>query len=94
MIGEKISPVLSEIEKALWEFEYNSGAKPEYTDDGFKAGIKIFISVLMDKMRDLQINENMDKETCLNMAQKAGEETRKLVKTYTNIDTHDLYDQN
>ncbi|PCI28436.1 hypothetical protein COB55_03885 [Candidatus Wolfebacteria bacterium] len=91
MIGKKLSPILSEIGDTILEFEVNSGAKPNFTDEGFRSGIKIFMSVLMDKMWELQENENMDMKDRINMSNKVGEDIRKLVKTYTNIDTHKLY---
>ena len=91
MIGKTISPILVDIETALWEFELNSGIKPESTTDGFRAGIKIFMSVLMDKIWELQQDEKITMEDRINMVQKAGEDVRKLVKTYTDIDCHELY---
>lgn len=95
MIGKKISPILVEIENTLWEFEANNeDIKPEYTDEGFRATLKIFMSVLMDKMWELQFNEKIDIKDRLNMAEKAGNDLRELVKTYTNIDTHEFYSDN
>ncbi|RLF56674.1 MAG: hypothetical protein DRN27_09235 [Thermoplasmata archaeon] len=91
MIGEKLSEVLVEIENTLWEFEANGGTKPEYTIDGFRAGIKIFMSVLMDRIWELQQDDKIDLQDRLNMANKAGEDVRKLIKIYTDIDTHELY---
>jgi len=91
MIGQKISPILSEIEQTLWEFEAAGGLKPEYTTEGFRGAIKIFMSALMDKMWELQQDETMDLETRAGMAEKAGNEVRDLVKKYTGIDCHDLY---
>ncbi len=91
MIGTKISPILEEIEDTLLEFEANVGMKPNFTDDGFRAGIKIFSSVLMDKIWELQEDENISIEDRIKMVQKVGEDIRKLVKTYTDIDTHKLY---
>lgn len=91
MIGKQISPILSEIEGALWDFEMHGGSKPEYDKDGFRAAMKIFMSVIMDKMWELQENESLSIEDRCNMANKVGEDIRKLVKTYTDIDTHDLY---
>ena len=92
MIGEKLSPILEEIEYTLWEFEVNVGLKPNYTTEGFRAGIKIFMSVLMDKIWKLQQDESIPIDDRINMAQKAGDDIRNLVKTYTNIDTHSLYE--
>jgi len=92
MIGEKLSPVLAEIEAALWEFEAEVGIKPEFSDEGFKAGVKIFMSVMMDKLYTLQSKENMPMEDRGNMAMKLGMDIRKLIKTYTDIDTHEMYE--
>lgn len=91
MIGKKLSPVLVEIEDTLWEFEANSGTKPEYTIDGFRSAIKIFMSVLMDKVWELQNNEKIPMEQRIEMVTKLGNDVRELVKTYTDIDTVDLY---
>lgn len=93
MIGKKISPILVEIEETLWEFEAYNGTKPEYTLDGFRASIKIFMSALMDKMWELQGNEKLSLEDRSAMAEKVGNEVRKLVKVYTDIDTHKLYEK-
>lgn len=90
-IGEDISPILKEIEDALWEFEANVGIQPLYTEDGFKAGIKIFLSVILDKMWDLQEKESMPMKDRALMVEKAGSSIRQLVKTFTDIDTHDFY---
>jgi len=91
MIGEKISPILVEIEETLWEYEAYSGLKPCYTPEGFRAAIKIFMSALMDCMWDLQEKESIPIEDRGKMATKAGNEVRKIVKTYTNIDTRKMY---
>lgn len=90
-IGEKLSPVLSEIEDTLWEYEAYNGSKPGYTIKGFRAAVKIFMSVLADKIWELQSDENIEMEDRLKIAQKCGEDVRKLVKVYTDIDTHKLY---
>ena len=89
--GEKLSPILTEIEDAVWEHDLAKIGKANYPNEAFRASIKIFMSILMDKMWELQCNENMSIEDKSNMAQKAGEDLRKMVKTYTGIDTHDFY---
>lgn len=91
MIGKRISPVLEQIENDLWMWEANEMVKPEYTQEGFRAAIKIFMSTLMDKAWNLQENENMDFPDRIKMVERAGQDVRKLVKTYTNIDTKELY---
>jgi hypothetical protein len=91
MIGEKISPILVEIEETLWEFEYYNGTKPNYTIEGLRASIKIFMSTMMDKIWELQEEEKIDPEDRVKMVEKLGNDVRNIVKTYVNIDTHDLY---
>ena len=92
MIGEVLSPILCEIEQKLTQFALvNSNVKPEYTDEALRASLQIFMSVLLDKMYSLQEDEQIDIDTRMDMATKSGEELRKIVKTYTGIDTHDMY---
>jgi hypothetical protein len=91
MIGKKLSPILSEIESALIEFEINVARPPEYTDEGFRASVKIFLSVMLDKMWKLQEDEGIDINTRADMAEKLGNEIRNIIRIYTNIDTHSLY---
>lgn len=91
MIGKKLSGILHEIELALLEFETNVARPPEYTDEGFRAAVKIFMSAMLDKMWKLQENEDIDINTRADMATKLGNELRNMVRVYTNIDTHNLY---
>lgn len=91
MIGKKLSGVLHEIESALLEFEANVARPPEYTDEGFRAAVKIFMSAMLDKMWKLQENEDIDIDARTDMATKLGNELRNMVRVYTNIDTHILY---
>jgi len=92
-IGEKIHPILEEIEGTIWEFEINVGAKPCYPDESLQSATKIFMSVLMDKMWNLQESEKMSMEVRSNMVTKAGKEMRGLIKTFTDIDTSTFYKQ-
>ena len=91
MIGEKLSSVLSEIESALIEFEANVARPPQYTNEGFRAAVRIFLSAMLDKMWKLQEDEGIDIDTRADMAEKLGNELRNIVRIYTNIDTHNLY---
>ena len=91
MIGKKLSPILSEIESALIEFEANVARPPQYTNEGFRAAVRIFLSAMLDKMWKLQEDEGIDINTRADMAEKLGNELRNIVRIYTNIDTHNLY---
>ncbi len=91
-IGQKISPILQEIEETLWEFEANRpGIKPEFTILGFRGAIKIFTSVLLEKIWQKQETNLITQEERQKLAQEAGEVIRELVKKYTGIDSHNLY---
>lgn len=90
-IGQKISPILKEIEDTLWEHEAYKATKPEFTFDGFRASLKIFMAAMLDKVFELQMKEGFTKEDALNMAQKCGEDLNKFVKTYTNLDPKTFY---
>ena len=94
MIGKHLSPVLKNIEHALWEWELHKGDKPEYSTEGFRAAVKIFISALMDRIWELQELEEISIEDRILMVEKAGRDVRALVKTYTNIDTHEMHKDN
>lgn len=91
-IGEQISPTLELIEMHLWSWEVQDGnGKPDYTKGGFRAAVKIFISAIMDKIWELQEDEKISMDDRERMVQKCGEDLQKLIKTYTDIDTKDLY---
>jgi hypothetical protein len=87
-LGKKLSPILSEIEDTLLE---NYEAKPGFDDEGFRASVYIFQSALLDKMWELQEKENLSIEIRGEMAVTCGEAIRSLIKTFTDIDTHNLY---
>ncbi len=64
--------------------------KPNYTKRHFINALIVFQNALMDKMYDLQNSEKMKPEDRINMAENCGAELRKLIHTYTGIDTHDI----
>ena len=50
----------------------------------------IFQTALMDKMYDNQNYDKMDFDCRLRMAESCGMELRKLIHTYTGLDTHKI----
>lgn len=84
-LGQRLSPILGEIEDTLLEHEADQRGKPGFTDEGFRAGIKIFASVLLDKAWEHGQLQKADGETI-------GQAIRLLVKQYTGIDTHKIYE--
>ncbi len=66
--------------------------KPNYTNRQFMNAIIIFQTALMDKMYDNQDYDEMDIENRYKMAESCGLDLRKLIHTYTGLDTHKLED--
>lgn len=64
--------------------------KPDYSNRDFMNTIIIFQTALMDKMFDSQTNNNISIEDRLQMAERCGLELRRLIYTYTGLDTHDI----
>jgi len=62
--------------------------KPNYSNRDFMNALIIFQNALMDKMYDCQTYDNLDLEDRLKMCVSCGEELRKLIHTYTGLDTH------
>ena len=91
MIGEKLSPILEEIEGTLFEFEAEDLGQPLYTEGGFRAAVKIFMSVVMDRLWNMQELTDMTLDERLDMTEEAGLDIKKLIMKYTGIDTHTLY---
>ena len=64
--------------------------KPNYSNRDFMNATIIFQTALMDKMFDNQDYDNMSIDDRMNMAESCGNELRKLIHTYTGLDTHDV----
>ena len=64
--------------------------KPNYTNREFMNAVIIFQTALMDKMYDNQNYDKMNVDDRLKMAEKCGLDLRKLIHTYTNLDTHNI----
>lgn len=66
-----------------------SGQKPNFSNRDFFNAILIFQTALMDKTFDNQNFDNMPLEQRCEMSVKCGEDLRKLIHTYTGLDTHE-----
>ena len=62
--------------------------KPNYTNREFMNCLIIFQTALMDKMYDNQEYDKTSIEDRINMATQCGLDLRKLIHTYTGLDTH------
>lgn len=91
IIINKLSETLELIETILL---LNSEVKPCFPDTALRTATYIFMSVMLDKMYDLQRKENLDLTDKENMTEVLGNEIRRLIKTFTNIDSHEFYIEN
>jgi len=64
--------------------------KPNYSNRDFMNTLIIFQTVLMYKMYNTQDYDKMNIEQRLEMANKCGLDLRKLIHTYTSLDTHKI----
>lgn len=67
-------------------------SKPDYSNRDFMNTIIIFQTALMDKMWDVQDFDKMSMEEREKMAIQCGLDLRKLIYTYTGLDTHKFED--
>ena len=90
-LEKEVTRVLTELEELLLGYKSLGIETKDYPIDALRAICFIFSDVLADRITKLQIEEGIDMTDTKNMASEAGREFRKLIKTYTNIDTHTLY---
>ena len=64
--------------------------KPNFTNAAFIDATLIFQTLLMDKLFDNQNYDKMDIEHRMKMAETCGIELRKLIHTFTGLDTFKL----
>jgi hypothetical protein len=67
-----------------------SEIKPNYSDNAMLDVTLIFQSVFMDKIFDNQDYDDMGYEHRSEMVEQAGKDLRKLIHTYTGLDTVQL----
>lgn len=92
-LGKNISPSLAEIESMLWEAEDLFPNQPhDFPEEGVKAGLKIFMAVLLDRLWVMQEKEGMPIQQRLEMVEHYGNKVRKLFLEATDIDSHKLYE--
>jgi hypothetical protein len=80
-------PILKEIALGMLE---TSEIKPNFSNNALLDATLIFQTVLFDKVHDLQVEENLKLKYGLEMAESLGNELRKLIHTYTGLDTIEL----
>lgn len=80
-------PIIKELATGLLE---TADIKPNFSNDALIDATLIFQTVLFDKIYDLQTDKEMKIKYGLEMAESCGKELRKLIHTYTGLDTVEL----
>jgi len=80
-------PILKEISAGLLE---TAEIKPNFSNDALLDATLIFQTVFMDKIFDCMKEDGSSLEDQLKIVESAGNELRKLIHTYTGLDTHNL----
>ena len=91
MDAQQITEVLIKVEQQLWRKWHKEQKVEKYSKEALRAATKIFMSVLYSRMAQLQQGEDMEKEDRTNMNLKCATDLKNLIKTYTGIDTTELY---
>ena len=89
--GEKLAPILEEIETAVWEHNANfEGERPLYPDYAMRSAACIFIDVLIDRMFAKQEKDGKSIEAREQEVNSVGKMLYKTIKTCTGLDMHEL----
>lgn len=92
--GERIQPILQELNDALWEREANCPNTPhDFPEKSLLAASKIFTAVLWDFLHKKQEANGTCMDDNLDEVKEAGTAIRNLVFKYTGKDTHQLMKQ-
>jgi len=80
-------PILKELAADLLE---TAEIKPNFSNDALLDATLIFQTVFTDKIFDCMQEDGSSIEDQIKMIQAAGNELRKLIHTFTGLDTHEL----
>lgn len=90
-LAEKLEPIFIELENTLLDSAVAKSGPLNFSDDSVRAIIYIFSTMMIDRMWNLSEDEKLELKDRSNLAESLGSELRKFIKTYTNIDTYELY---
>lgn len=89
--GEKLTPILKEIETAIWEHNIIfEGERPHYPDEAMRMAACIFTDVLLDRMWVEQERKGIPQDQRKLQAWNAGTVIRQTILKFTGLDTQEL----
>lgn len=91
-LGEKLEPILEELEMVLWEHQATVPHIPEgFTEKGFRGSCKIFMSAMMDFTHKKNLEDKLTEKQCCDRAEALGHRIRHLVFEFTGKDSTKFY---
>lgn len=90
---KQLTTAISLTADAVLDFQVEIGTKPNYPKETLGDALIILQSVVMDKMWEVQEYDKSEQSDRMKMAESFGDDLRQLIKTYTGIDTHKLFDK-
>jgi len=90
---KKMADILESIEDTMLERAVQAQFVDVFPKSALRSSLMIFNTVLMSEMWTVMQEDDMPLDDRIKMVEKAGADMKKLVHTYTNIDTFKLYDK-
>ena len=94
-VNNPYSEILKELEETLWEHDYLVEKEKAniytYSNDDFRAAMKIFMSACMWKIWDRQEKDNFSMDMRIQEVEDFAEKLKILCELYLNIDVVKLY---
>lgn len=81
------------LEKIAFSYLLQSDEKPSFNEKDVLNILIIFNTMLTDKVHDICEQDGMNEAQSLDFATSAGNELKKVMFTYTGIDTFQLFDK-
>jgi hypothetical protein len=91
MTGEKLSPILEEIEYSLWSFESEHTKPPKFRPSALRSSLKIFMAVFVDRLTSRLTQEGVNQYKAGKAVECFVGEIKALVKNFLGVDTSELY---
>lgn len=89
--GERIAPILSDIEDAIVDRQVNlPGEKPNYSTDSFRAALLTFLDAAVDKAADYMDELGLTTDEMFDRIKALGQDVHLIILKYCDLDTKKL----
>lgn len=88
--NKAINDCINEVSDMLMDYNCTVSGPFDFTDRAFLSSVYIMTNASMERMWELQVDEEIHQDDRESMAHSFGNELRLLIKKYTDIDTVQL----